>query len=154
LSLWTDTQIRGTVPSGVSYGTHTVVAMRGAALSNGIGYTVPGGYSPSMARPGALTAEFKLGEVYVYPNPAKGGKVPVFHVEVGMADSVKLKVYTVAGQVVHEHTITGFPQLIGSAYAYEYAWEGHIASGVYYYTMEAERSGKKLSARGKFAVVR
>ena len=154
LSLWTDTQIRGTVPSGVSYGTHTVVAMRGAALSNGIGYTVPGGYSPSMARPGALTAEFKLGEVYVYPNPAKGGKVPVFHVEVGMADSVKLKVYTVAGQVVHEHTITGFPQLIGSAYAYEYAWEGHIASGVYYYTMEAERSGKKLRARGKFAVVR
>jgi len=102
----------------------------------------------------AEAAEFKLGEVYVYPNPAKGGKVPVFHVEVGMADSVKLKVFTVAGQVVHEHTITGIPQFIGAAYAYEYAWDGHIASGVYYYTMEAERSGKKLRARGKFAVVR
>ena len=102
----------------------------------------------------AAAAEFKLGEVFVFPNPAKGGKVPVFHVEVGMADSVKLKVYTVAGQIIHEHTITGIPQLIGAAYAYEYAWEGHIASGVYYYTMEADKAGKKLRARGKFGVVR
>jgi len=38
--------------------------------------------------------------------------------------------------------------------AYEYAWTGRIASGVYYYTVEAERAGKKLKAKGKFAVVR
>ena len=97
---------------------------------------------------------FRLGEVYVFPNPAKGGKVPVFHVEVGLADSVKLRIFTVAGQQVHERILTGIPQAIGGKYAYEYAWEGHIASGVYYYTMEAEWSGKKLKARGRFAVVR
>jgi len=100
------------------------------------------------------SADFTLGEVYVYPNPAKGGKVPVFHVEVGIADSIKLKIYTVAGQLVHEHTVTGIPPVIGSVYAYEYAWGGRIASGVYYYTIEAERTGGKLKAKGRFAVIR
>jgi hypothetical protein len=155
VSLWTDTNIRGTVPTAISYGTYTVVAMRGQALSNAIEYTVPDPVRISMIRLGSiLSAEFKLGEVYVYPNPAKAGKVPVFHVEVGLADSVKIKVFTVAGQAVHEITLTGTPQAIGSTYAYEYAWQGHIASGVYYYTMEAERAGKKLRAKGCFAVVR
>ena len=102
----------------------------------------------------AADAEFKLGEGYVYPNPAKGGKVPTFHVEVGIADIVKIRVYTVAGQLAHERVLTGSPQTVGSVYAYEYPWEGRIASGVYYYTVEAERGGKKLKARGKFAVVR
>ena len=97
---------------------------------------------------------FKLGEVYVYPDPVKGGKVPTFHLEVGTADSVKIRIYTVAGQLAHERTLAGNPQAIGGGYAYEYAWEGHIASGVYYYTVEAERSGKKIRAKGKFAVVR
>ena len=155
LSLWTDTNIRGTVPTAISYGTYTVVAMRGQALSNELEYTVPEALRVSMARPVTmLYEEFKLGEVYVYPNPAKGGKVPVFHVEVGQADSVKIRVFTVAGQAVHEVTLTGAPQAIGGKYAYEYAWEGHIASGVYYYTMEAEQAGKKLKAKGRFAVVR
>ena len=62
--------------------------------------------------------------------------------------------FNYTGRDTHENTITGSPQLIGSAYAYEYAWEGHIASGVYYYTIEAEHAGKKLKAKGKFAVVR
>jgi len=73
---------------------------------------------------------------------------------VGTADTVKLKVYTVAGQLAHGATLTGSPQAVGSVYAYEYAWTGRIASGVYYYTVEAERAGKKLKAKGRFAVVR
>lgn len=97
---------------------------------------------------------FRLGEVYVFPNPAKNGKVPAFHVEVGLADSVKIRVFNVSGRLAHERTVTGAPRLIGVSYAYEYSWEGYIPSGVYYYTVEAEREGKKLRARGKFAVVR
>jgi hypothetical protein len=159
LSLWTDTRITGTVPSALSYGTHTVVASRGAALSNALEFYIPdggGGYGPSSMNIGAIATvlEFKLGEAYVYPDPAKGGKVPVFHIEVGTADSVKIRVYSVAGQLAHEHTLTGSPQAVGAAYAYEYAWEGRIASGVYYYTIEAERSGKKIKAKGKFSVIR
>jgi len=98
--------------------------------------------------------EFKLGEVYVYPNPAKGGKVPVFHIEVGKADTVKIRVFTVAGQLAHEATLSGAPQAIGSAYAYEYTWAGRIASGVYYYTIEAGNGGRKIRTKGKFAVIR
>ncbi|MDQ7774178.1 MAG: IPT/TIG domain-containing protein [Elusimicrobiales bacterium] len=156
LSLWSDARITGTVPSELTAGTHTVVASRGQALSNALEFYITGGYTPSMMRPDLTPSalEFKLGEVYVYPDPAKGGKVPVFHIEVGTADTVKLKVYTVAGQLAHERTITGSPQAVGSVYAYEYPWTGHIASGVYYYTIEAERAGKKLKTKGKFSVVR
>jgi len=105
-----------------------------------------------------ISSEFILGEVYVYPNPAKGGHVPTFHVEVGVADSVKITIYTVSGDVAHTYTATGMPSIIndghGPEYAYEYAWRGHIPSGVYYYAIEAQKAGKKLRKTGKFAVVR
>lgn len=105
-----------------------------------------------------INAEFRLREVYVFPNPAKGGKAPTFHVEVGIADSVKITVYTVAGEEVHKCAIGGVPNAIndgnGVDYAYEYVWRGHIPSGVYYYLIEAEKVGKKLRKTGKFAVIR
>lgn len=104
------------------------------------------------------SAEFKLREVYVFPNPAKRGKVPVFHIEVGIADTVKITVYTVAGEEAHRYTLAGTPAVIedgnGTDYAYEYAWQGHIPSGVYYYVVEAEKAGRKLRKTGKFAVIR
>jgi len=109
-------------------------------------------------KPETISSTFVLGEVYVYPNPAKGGKIPTFHVEVGIADSVKITIYTVSGDVAHSYTVTGSPAVIndghGLEYAYEYAWCGHIPSGVYYYAMEAQKAGKKLRQTGKFAVVR
>gem|GEM_PF-836397 len=103
-------------------------------------------------------AAFRLGEVYVYPNPAKGGAKPTFHIETGIADSVKLKVFTVSGEQAHEHTIGGTPDIIndgnGPSYAYEYIWDGHIPSGVYYYAIEARQGGRTLKKAGKFAVIR
>jgi len=157
LTLWTDGRINGIIPAELGVGTHTVIAARGQYLSDPLELYVPegGGYSPSsFMAPLSPSAAFRLGEVYVYPNPAKGGAVPVFHLEFGLADKVELKVYSVAGTLVHERTLTGPPQVTSPAYAYEYAWEGHIASGVYYFTVEAERAGSKLKSRGKFAVVR
>jgi flagellar hook assembly protein FlgD len=103
-------------------------------------------------------ATFRLGEVYVFPNPAKGGEVPTFHVETGIADSVKITIYTISGRPAHEYTLTGLPAELddgnGLSYAYEYAWRGHIPSGVYLYYMEAQKAGQKLRKTGKFAVVR
>jgi len=55
---------------------------------------------------------------------------------------------------VKEQTLTGGPNKSSPAYAYEWGWEGYIPSGVYYYTVETEKAGKKLKAKGKFAVVR
>ncbi|OGR65840.1 MAG: hypothetical protein A2X31_00640, partial [Elusimicrobia bacterium GWB2_63_22] len=102
--------------------------------------------------------EFRLGEVYVYPNPAKNGQAPTIHLECGLADSVNIKIYTVSGREAHEHTITSAPAVLddgnGLSYAYEYTWNSHIPSGVYYYFIEAERAGKKIKKTGKFAVVR
>lgn len=152
----------------VSIGEPVVGRGRGALV--GLGSAYIGGktkgagslapLAPAVVKPATagISSEFRLGEVYVYPNPAKGGKIPVFHIEVGIADSVKLTVYSVAGRVVHEQTLTGIPQVISkdgnSFYAYEYPWSGHITSGVYYYLMKAERAGKHLKKSGKFAVIR
>ena len=103
-------------------------------------------------------AAFRLGEVYVFPNPAKGTEAPVFHIETGIADSVKITIYTVSGRAAHEHTLAGLPAELddgnGLSYAYEYTWSGHIPSGVYLYYIEAQKAGVKLKKTGKFAVVR
>ena len=115
---------------------------------------------PEPAKPAIipLSSEFRLGAVYVSPNPAKGGAAPVFHIETGIADSVNIKIYTVSGIPVHEHAITGMPQTLEKAgnlvYAYEYVWEGNIAPGLYYYNIEAEKAGQQLKTSGMFAIVR
>ena len=101
---------------------------------------------------------FRLGEVYVFPNPAKGNEAPVFHIETGIADSVKITIYTISGRAAHEQILTGLPVELddgnGMSYAYEYVWRGHIPSGVYLYSIEAQKSGQKLKKTGKFGVVR
>lgn len=101
---------------------------------------------------------FRLGEVYVYPNPALRGAVPVLHIETGIADRVNILIYTVSGRQAHEHTLTGLPVALddgnGLSYAYEYAWRDSVPSGVYYYHLEAEKGGQKIRKSGKFAVVR
>ena len=101
---------------------------------------------------------FRQGEVYVFPNPALRGDAPVFHVETGLADTVKIIIYTVSGRQAHEAVLTAPPVALddgnGLSYAYEYAWNGRIPSGVYYYFIEAERAGRKIKKTGKFAVVR
>ena len=101
---------------------------------------------------------FRLGEVYVFPNPAKSNEAPVFHIETGIADSVKITIYTISGRAAHEQILTGLPVELddgnGLSYAYEYVWRGHIPSGVYLYAIEAQKAGQKLKKTGKFGVVR
>ncbi|MCG2725570.1 MAG: hypothetical protein L6420_04810, partial [Elusimicrobia bacterium] len=63
-------------------------------------------YKTSAAGPDST---FKLGEVYVFPNPAIKSQKPTFHIEAGIADTVKIMIYTVSGRSAHEHTITGMP---------------------------------------------
>ncbi|HBE87984.1 MAG TPA: hypothetical protein DDW67_02460 [Elusimicrobia bacterium] len=107
---------------------------------------------------GGPDAAFRLGEVYVFPNPALRGAAPTFHFECGVADSVNIKIYTTSGRFAHGTTLTGMPVALddgnGLSYAYEYAWREHIPSGVYYYHIEASKAGQKIKKTGKFAVVR
>lgn len=105
-----------------------------------------------------VNADFTLGEVYVFPNPARAGAKPTFHIEVGIADTVHIQIYTISGEPAHETTRIGAPQTIndgqGPQYAYEYAWDGYIPSGVYLYVLTAKRGGARIKKTGKFVVVR
>jgi hypothetical protein len=106
-----------------------------------------------------VDAAFKLGEVYAFPNPAVAGAKPRIHVEVGIADSVNIEIYDVAGRRVGGASLGGTPPVVddgtGPSYAYEYTWDGRIASGVYLYVVRAEKAGyAALTATGKLAVVR
>ena len=102
---------------------------------------------------------FRLGEVYAYPNPAKGGKIPKIHVEAGISDGLEIRIYGVSGNLVHQANIAGPPAIIddgqGPEYAYEYVWEGYIPSGVYIYVVEARKQGAgSLKKASKLAVIR
>ncbi|MFH1725560.1 MAG: PKD domain-containing protein [Elusimicrobiota bacterium] len=114
--------------------------------------------SPSVSAGGA-DPTFALRDLYVFPNPAVGGSVPTIHIAVGVADKVTIRIYNVAGQQVHQATMESAPPVIddgsGPKYAYEYAWDGRIPSGVYLYTVVADKSGEaSIRKAGKFAVVR
>ncbi|MFH0946891.1 MAG: T9SS type A sorting domain-containing protein [Planctomycetota bacterium] len=117
-------------------------------------------FSPAATVVAAASADpsFVLRDVYVYPNPAVGGAKPVIHVAVGVADKVSIKIFNIAGQQVHEASLDNQPAVIddgkGPNYAYEYIWDGHIPSGVYLYTIDAEKGGQHIRKAGKFAVIR
>jgi len=102
--------------------------------------------------------EFRLGEVYCYPNPAKKTN-PTFHIETGVADKVELKVYDAAGDLVHKMILTGMPQVVndgqGPQYAYEYLWETKNAgSGVYIFSITANKGDNTLKKTGRCAVIK
>ncbi len=137
-----------TLPQAITATGDTSGKKKASALAVGGSYNVLAGPDPA----------FKLGEVYVFPNPAKGADAPTFHIETGIADSVKITIYTVSGRAAHEYTLTGLPAELddgnGLSYAYEYTWRGHIPTGVYLYYIEAQKAGQKLKKTGKFAVIR
>ena len=108
--------------------------------------------------PLAADSEFKLGEIYCYPNPAKKTN-PTFHIETGLADKVELKVYDTAGGFIHETVLTGMPQVIddgqGPQYAYEHLWDvKNAGSGVYIFSITAKNGDKTLKKTGRCAVIK
>ena len=108
-------------------------------------------------------SSFVKGEIYSFPNPAKGGKKPTIHIECGIADRVEIKIYNIAGEIVHSVELDNSflitftpPGEIGLKYAYEYTWDiGNIASGVYIYLIGAEKSGyKRITELKKLAIIK
>ena len=101
---------------------------------------------------------FRLGDVYAYPNPAKGGINPKIHAELGIADSVNLKIYNIAAELIHTADITDTLGTVGTKYAYEYQWNtngANVASGVYIYYINAQKSGESpIKVIKKLAVIR
>jgi hypothetical protein len=155
---WTDVYTTVSGDGGVDVATFPVVQARHVrvyATERGTswGYSIwemTADRSVAAGAPAALLSSpddaFQPGEIYSYPNPARGGKPAVFHVEVGRADNVELRVYDVAGQLVHQEAMAGDPSLInggqGLRYAYETAWStSGVPPGVYLYTVRAQKKG-------------
>ena len=100
---------------------------------------------------------FKLGDVYAYPNPAKGRYKPTIHVEVGIADSVEIKIYNIAAELVKSEMLEGTDhQTKDGKYCYEYQWNTqNVASGVYIYSIKAEKLGESpIRIIKKLAVIK
>ncbi len=93
---------------------------------------------------------FSFNEVYVYPNPARPGDTAILHVEIGQADSLKVRIYDLAGDLVYESRITEAPIAVNGKSAYEHKLDAsRFKSGAYIGVVTAERSGKETT-RKKF----
>jgi hypothetical protein len=102
-------------------------------------YQVMSGGSPAAAD------SIAFGEVYAYPNPARG-QSPRFHVEAPGAEAITIRVYDVSGALVHEAS---------PAPGQDHLWNvSGVGSGVYLYVVTAKRGGDTISKRGKVAVLK
>ena len=100
---------------------------------------------------------FELGEIYSYPNPAKNGKNPTIHIKCGIADKINIRIYDMSGKLLSNREIRGNTwKLINGNPVYEYTWNtSNIPSGVYPYTIKAEKSGEKpITAVRKLALIK
>jgi len=101
-------------------------------------------------------SSFKVGSIYSFPNPAAGGYNPTIHVECGLADTVKVRIYNDIGEFIHEANLSEISGATDNAYFYEYVWDvSGVASGTYIYTVTAQKSGAAdIKATHKLAVIK
>ncbi|MBD3272716.1 MAG: hypothetical protein GF384_09300 [Elusimicrobia bacterium] len=99
---------------------------------------------------------FAKKEVYVFPNPAGRNAHPAVHIAVGNADSISVSFYTIAGEQIHAHEITGDPEETERGVAYEYRWNiDTVPSGVYICSIRARKKGyPDITEIKKIAVVK
>ncbi|MBI4656546.1 MAG: right-handed parallel beta-helix repeat-containing protein [Elusimicrobia bacterium] len=110
-------------------------------------------------KPLEVPANFELGEVYAFPNPAKRGINPTLHIEAGIADKIEINIYDITGQLIKSVTLTGNPQLIddgqGAQYAYEWTWDvSNAGSGIYIYAVKAYKNTGTLKAVKKLGIIK
>ncbi len=117
--------------------------------TNGVSYSVSTSLTDS-----ATTAAGSVSDVHVYPNPVKGGSGTVAYTLDGKADSVKVRIHTLSGDLARELDGTGAS---GSNFV---AWDGNnqegrsAASGLYWVTVEARSGNSSATERSRFAVIR
>jgi len=116
------------------------------------------GYYPAAL---AASAEFRLVDVYAFPNPARRGHVATIRSQVGLADEVEVRVYDISGRLVHTGAISSWHILDdgngkGFQYTYDYAWDTNgVGSGVYIYAITAKKAGStSIRKTGKVGVIK
>lgn len=103
-----------------------------------------------------INLPFSFAEVYVFPNPTKGGQVPTLHVEIGQADEVSTRIYDVAGDLVFEGRVDSKTTVVNGKSAYEHALNPDLfKSGVYIGVVTATKAGKEtVRKRYRFTIVK
>ena len=131
------------------------VSVDGDAKIVGATYTPLPMLASKITKP-VLSPDFILGEIYSYPNPAKRGKYPTIHIEVGLADILEVRIYNVAGELVHSAEIPGGSyKTVNNKYCYKYEWDiSDIASGVYIYLVRAKKDSQTIKTMKKLAVIK
>lgn len=112
--------------------------------------------------PAAAVDEFNLRDQYAFPNPSRRGQAVTFRVQPGLADSVEIRVYDVAGRKVHESSRFNFTAAFddgngkGPQHTYDHVWDvGGVGSGVYRYVITARRAGRPdIRVSGKAGVIK
>ncbi len=101
------------------------------------------------------SAKSAFQEVYAFPNPATATTAVTFHAGIDNATGLQIRVYNVAGELIHEGQLAGDPSIIQGSSAYEYKWNfGNLASGAYFLIVKAQRDGSDAIAKKTFVVVR
>jgi hypothetical protein len=110
----------------------------------------------------AAVDEFGLRDKYAFPNPSRRGQAVTFRIQPGLADSVEVRVYDLAGRKVHSSSnftlMTAFDDGNGKGaqHTYDHAWDvSGVGSGVYYYVITAKRGGRSdIVVKGKAGVIK
>lgn len=108
----------------------------------------------------AADATYGLKAAYAFPNPVRTGALTI-RIQPGLADSVSVRVYDVAGRKVHESSDFVLSTLddgngLGAQYTYDHAWDiSGVGSGVYTYVITAKKAGQAdIHKTGRAGVVK
>jgi len=76
--------------------------------------------------------------------------------EIGKVDRLVLRVYDLAGTLIHEATLDHSPGIgINGKQAYEYTWDtGGTASGTYLYVVQVTHQGNTIQTLKKLAIAK
>ena len=104
--------------------------------------------SPASAQALAADPAFTFRDFYTFPNPVRRSEKPTIRVQVGLADSVDLRIYDIASELIHRASLSS-PQIIddgngkGPQYTYDYTWDSSwVGSGVYVCAVTAKKGGQ------------
>jgi hypothetical protein len=120
-------------------------------------------YQPMGLAPTSIAQdEFYFRDAYVFPNPSRGGAFITFRIQPGLAETVEVRVYDLAGRKLHDSSDFTFLGAVddgngkGAQDTYDHVWSvGGVGSGVYTYVIKASRGGQKpIVKSGKVGVIK
>ncbi|MBI5883540.1 MAG: PQQ-binding-like beta-propeller repeat protein [Elusimicrobia bacterium] len=147
LAAWVPVTATGKSPFGVS----AVASPQGAP---GVGFLTDHFTLFGLFQESYPSAPSK-GEMFVYPNPVRAGQSATFAAKVGQARRFELRVYGMAGGLVHSVDVDAPAPIVDGEYMYRYVWEAAgVPNGVYIYTLTVGTNAGDVRTKGRVALLR